>query len=148
MNLLSARTESFRVHCNLLIPLLCFAFAGCRNSSIQRDDTTAVPAAGTPSAKIKSNGKVLVFRNVPSWNRKTDFEDVLTYVGLAFDVKPASAMKATDLRNYRLIIIPGAQWETDFYREYNHNYKRFDDYVANGGTLVFELNGAEDSDLA
>jgi hypothetical protein len=113
---------------------------------MQRENAGAT-GAGTPTTKIKSNGKVLVFRNVPSWNRKPDFEEVLTSARLRFDVKPASAMKTTDLKDYRLIIIPGAQWQTDFYRDYNENAKRFDDYVAKGGTLVFELNGAENSDL-
>src|SRR4029434_6882982 len=114
---------------------------------MQREKAAAAPGGGTSAGKIESKGKVLVFRNVPSWNRKPDFEDVLTSAGLPFEVKPASEMKGTGLRDYRVIIITRAQWRTDFYEEYNHNSRRFDYYVAKGGTLVFELNGAENSDL-
>jgi hypothetical protein len=52
-------------------------------------------------------------------------------------------MGSADLAPYRFVVIPGAQWRTDFYQQYAANAERFDRYVSNGGTLVLELNGAE-----
>jgi hypothetical protein len=80
---------------------------------------------------------------VRSWRRDPDFEEVLTSVGLEFEVKPSSDMGTTDLAPYHFVIIPGAQWQDDFYRHYAENSARFDRYVTNGGTLLLELNGAE-----
>ena len=99
-------------------------------------------AAASESATA-TNAKVLVFRNVPSWNRNPDFEDRLVELGIDFEVKPASLMGSADLSAYRFIVIPGAQWRTDFYQTYSANAERFDRYVTNGGVLVLELNGAE-----
>jgi hypothetical protein len=60
-----------------------------------------------------------------------------------FDVKSSAEMGIADLAPYRFVVIPGAQWNTDFYERYAENAARFDRYVTNGGTLVLELNGAE-----
>jgi hypothetical protein len=87
---------------------------------------------------------VLVFRNQPSWRRKPDFEDVLTEQALKFDVKESSEMKEADLAAYTVVIIPGAQ-NKDYYEDYALHAARLDKYVASGGILVLELNGAEDS---
>jgi hypothetical protein len=56
-------------------------------------------------------------------------------------------MGNTDLSLYRVVIIPGAQSRTDFYRQYAAHAERFDRYVTNGGTLVLELNGAENDGI-
>jgi RNA polymerase sigma factor (sigma-70 family) len=104
----------------------------------------AAEPTGTPAtATATTNSKVLVFRNIPSWNRNPDFEDRLAELGAEFEVKPADLMATTDLSAYRYIVIPGAQWRTDFYQTYAANAARFDQYVNNGGVLVLELNGAE-----
>jgi hypothetical protein len=89
----------------------------------------------------------LIFRNIRSWNRKQDFEETLTAMGFKFDVKPSAKMGETDLAAYDLVIIPGAQWKTGFYQHYAENAELFDRYVSNGGTLLLELNGAEDEGL-
>lgn len=103
-----------------------------------------VPSAESkPAAVPMSNSKVLVFRNVRSWNRKVDFEDVLAKLELEFDVRHSAEIENTDLAPYGFVIIPGAQWQDDFYRHYADNLARFDRYVTNGGTLLLELNGAE-----
>ncbi len=98
-------------------------------------------AAATPAKPAAA--KVLVFRNQPSWNRNPDFEDKLSDLGLDFEVKDSSEMAATELAPYRFVVIPGAQWRTDFYQTFNANQDRFSRYVTNGGVLVLELNGAE-----
>ena len=104
---------------------------------------TEAKAATTAPA----TNKVLVFRNVPSWNRNPDFEDRLIELGYDFEVKPADLMATADLSAYRFVVIPGAQWRTDFYQTYTANAARFDRYVTNGGVLVLELNGAENDAL-
>jgi RNA polymerase sigma factor (sigma-70 family) len=107
-----------------------------------------VSAALTPTpAANESTGKVLVFRNRPSWGRHPDFEDALVEMGLDFEVKPAELMESADLSRYRVVVIPGSQSTSQFYAKYIENAARFDEYVTNGGTLLLELNGAERSGL-
>ncbi len=55
-------------------------------------------------------------------------------------------MAGTELAPYSFVIIPGAQGR-NFYDDYAANVVRFDRYVASGGTMVLELNGAEDSGI-
>ena len=103
----------------------------------------AKQAVATPKS---TTAKALVFRNQPSWNRNPDFEDVLADERLPFDVMPSAEMAATDFRAYGFVIIPGSQ-DRDFYRDYAANEPRFDTYVRNGGTLILELNNAENSGI-
>src|SRR5436190_4760544 len=88
------------------------------------------PLAATPKPSIasatNSPTKALVFRNVRSWNRKVDFEDVLTDLGMTFDVRASADMESTDLSPYGFVIIPGAQWQNDFYLDYAANAARFE----------------------
>ncbi len=112
--------------------------------SVAADAPAPEPPKAAPAATVKpAESKVLVFRNQPSWNRNPDFEDVLSDLGLEFDVKESSEMASADLAPYRFVVIPGAQWRTDFYQTFNANQDRFSRYVTNGGVLVLELNGAE-----
>ena len=67
----------------------------------------------------------------------------MTELGVKFEVKPSTDMERTDLSRYGFVIIPGAQWQDDYYVQYMANAARFDSYVTNGGVLVLELNGAE-----
>jgi len=106
-----------------------------------------IPMDPTAVAQAAASSKVLIFRNIRSWNRKPDFEETLTALGFKFDVKPSAKMAVTDLSAYDLVIIPGAQWRTGFYQHYAENAQLFDSYVSNGGTLLLELNGAEDEGL-
>src|SRR5438132_13707169 len=76
-------------------------------------ETKTVPTPATNSAI-----KALVFRNIRSWNREQDFEDVLSAVRLDFDVRSSGEMEETDLSPYSFIIIPGAQWQANFYQDY------------------------------
>src|SRR5205085_532651 len=134
-----------------LLAIVSCAFVGCRPNK----PDIAPGASGQSStnsiqlgaAGLKSEVNVLVFRNTRSWNRKVDFEEQLTNHVFPFDDKSADQKEKTDLSRYQLVIIPRAQGQTDYYDEYNQNTERFDEYVAKGGTLVFELNGAEGSNL-
>jgi hypothetical protein len=85
----------------------------------------------------------LIFRDIPSWDRNPDFEYVLSTLGLDYDVEPSSAISATDLSAYGFIIIPGAQWNVGYYSAFASNSATFEQYVADGGTLIVEMNGAE-----
>ncbi len=134
----------------LALAAVVLLFAGSAALVIQQ---AAKPVAAQavkatpPAATVATNSKVLVFRNVPSWNRTPDFEDTLADLGYDFEVKPSSLMGAADLSSYRLVVIPGAQWNTDFYQTYAAHAERFDRYVTNGGILVLELNGAENDGI-
>jgi len=92
--------------------------------------------------QVLTTDNFLVFRNKPSWGRLTDFENVLVAFGSNYEQQESSTMANLDLSSYDVIIIPGAQ-SSEFYNDYISNVKRFDAYVAKGGTLVLELNGAE-----
>ena len=92
-------------------------------------------------------GSFLVFRNTPSWRRPTDFEHVLRAFGHEVESKASSTMANEDLSRYAAIIVPGAQPRDRFYPDYILHAGRFDEYVANGGTLILELNGAEGTSI-
>jgi RNA polymerase sigma factor (sigma-70 family) len=105
----------------------------------------AAPATTKPAAAAQL--KVLIFRDVPSWDRNPDFEDALESMGVVPDVKPSEEMNTTDLTPYRFVIIPGDQKKGKFYARYVIEAGRFESYVTNGGTLVMELNGAENDNI-
>lgn len=88
-------------------------------------------------------GKGLVIRNIPSWGREQDFEDVLERLGYAFEVRESSEITATTLSEYDFVVLPGAQWNTGFYGDFEDSFPAFEEYVREGGTLLAELNGAE-----
>jgi hypothetical protein len=104
------------------------------------------PKTTKTTPAVTASRKVLIFRNQPSWNRKRDFEEVLTELGFAFDVKPSADMGMADMTPYSFVVIPGSQGG-DYYEDYTTSAARFDRYVTGGGTLVLELNGAEDNNL-
>lgn len=103
-------------------------------------------AAGANSSTTNAAVKVLVFRDSPSWNRNPDFEDALSALGMEHEVKPSVEMGSIDLAPYRFVIIPGAQ-RGKYYQRYGSQAGYFDQYVTNGGTLVLELNGAENDGI-
>lgn len=102
-------------------------------------------AASLQPAKTATN--VLIFRNNRSWNRKPDFEETLSELGHKYDVKTSAEIGATALSKYSTVIIPGSQRKDDFYGQYMENADIFNHFVTNGGTLLLELNGAENSNL-
>jgi hypothetical protein len=118
-----------------------------QNSPNPKPVAAAESKASTVAATSDSTTNVLVFRNIRSWRRKIDFEEVLTDFGVKFEVKPSDEMESTDLSRYSFVIIPGAQRRNNYYQDYANNASRFDRYVTNGGTLVLELNGAEDDGI-
>ena len=104
-------------------------------------------AAAVAPAKAVPSRKGIIFRNVRSWKRAADFEEALGNLGFKFDVKTSAQMATTDLTPYGFVIVPGGQWEGDFYQDYADQAAKFDQYATNGGILLLELNGAENGDL-
>jgi hypothetical protein len=94
-------------------------------------------------AKSPESEKLLIFRNKPSWHREPDFEEVTRSLKLPTEVKSSAEMMKTRLADYKVVVIPGAQWETGYYADFARAARAFDDYVQAGGILVLELNGAE-----
>jgi len=106
---------------------------------------TSRPATAAAAAPF---GKALVLRDIPSWNRHPDFENVLGDLKLPFDVKPSADMSKVDLSRYDFVVIPGAQWNTGYYKAFGNNAAIFERYVSEGGMLVVEMNGAEREGIA
>jgi hypothetical protein len=120
----------------LLLALMLFTWGG-----LQSCGNVTQGAAGT------STSRVMVFRNTSSFERSADFEDVLVRLGMAFETKPSSAMSKVDLAHYDVVVIPGGQWKTSYYTDFADNAAEFERYVTNGGTLVVEMNGAEQAGM-
>jgi hypothetical protein len=120
-------------------------------SSLSAEQKVEKPATADSKEVIapatKFSRQALVFRNVRSWNRRPDFEEVLTELAFKYDVKPSAEMENTDLAPYGFVIIPGSQQRGGYYDDYIASSARFDSYVKSGGTLVLELNGAEDTGI-
>lgn len=151
-NLLAEAAQRFRVVENEA--MVTFLTLGGQKAVWARNQFwTMVPAKTDqlPEANAKPDprpaGIFLVLRNTPSWRRTTDFEHVLRALGHEVDVKGSSAMADVDLSRYTAVIVPGAQPRRDFYPDYIRHAARFDDYVAKGGTLLLELNGAEGTSI-
>jgi len=146
-----AQAQAKKLALAALVLLFGGAAAVVVQQTIQRSQNAAAPKGFVlpeiKAAEVPATNKVLVFRNVPSWNRNPDFEDVLGDLGFDFEVKPSALMGTADLSPYRFVVIPGAQWRTDFYTTYAANAARFDRYITNGGVLVLELNGAENDGI-
>ncbi len=106
--------------------------------------------AGAPDDAISVDARSavdgLVFRNTSSWGRRTDFETVLDMLGGRCEKRTSDVMANLDLSPFDVMIIPGAQDEA-FYDDYLRHAERLDDFVANGGVLVLELNGAEGASI-
>src|SRR5882672_3389851 len=119
MPTLYSRNKQNGVLFMLAIQALAFSFTGCKKPALSEPDKppiaskeqnapVAVPAAPAPSqipavATTNSPLEVLVFRNVRSWNRKPDFEEALTELGVKFEVKPSTDMERTDLARYSFV---------------------------------------------
>jgi len=108
-----------------------FAFSGF-SGAIRAENAASVPT-----------GKVLVVENFGSWKRIPDFAAELDGLGYSSATIKSADMATTDLSQYSLIVLPGAQWQTGFYADYAKAAARFDRFVQNGGTLLLEVNGAE-----
>jgi len=74
---------------------------------------TGVVAIAQPRP-LRLAAKLLVFRNIPRGVANPDFEDALRTLKIPFEVKSSAEMKTARMADYRVIVIPGAQWETSF----------------------------------
>lgn len=127
----------------VFLKTMAAARANARRNSIMVRASMGRPTDPQAVAQAAEKSKILIFRNCRSWNRLQDFEEALTLLHFTFSVQPSAAMAETDLSAYDIVIIPGAQDKTDFYKACAANADRFESYVSNGGILVYELNRAE-----
>jgi hypothetical protein len=126
-----------------LVSLLCASSVRAQTESKPDRPPSAKPAATEVKPSAPTNAPVLIFRNRPSWNRNPDFEDRLEELGIEYEVKRSGDMADVDLAPYRVVLIPGGQWQSDYYQTLMTHAERFNRYVTNGGVLALELNGAE-----
>lgn len=148
MNLISIIAPRF--HRGILLPLVLLtlaSIAAAADAPAKSGSEGKASPATTTVSPAAGQTNFLILRNNRSWNRKPDFEDSLTELGYKFEVKTSAEISSTDLSKYRTIVIPGSQRKDDFYGQYMENTEAFDRYVTGGGTLLLELNGAENSNL-
>ncbi len=104
-----------------------------------------IPTDPSALAQAEATSKILIFRNIRSCGIVARISRrVLKSMHFKYDVKPSSRYEEHRFGGLRHGHHPlGAQWRTGFYRDYAENKPIFDTFVSNGGTLVCELNGAE-----
>lgn len=84
---------------------------------------------------VEAAHDVLIFKDVDPWKTKSN-EVVLQEMGVDYSVANSSSMAAMNLSDYKLIIVASDQPQS-FYDRYQANFPKFDAFVRNGGTLVF-----------
>ena len=92
---------------------LCANPAGSFAAEATTKDVLRPTPPGTASEKksptalaASPSRKVLIFRNVRSWNRKRDFEEALTNSGFKFDVKPRATDQVFDFDDVKVFVDP------------------------------------------
>jgi subtilisin family serine protease len=86
-------------------------------------------------AKPAAGNDVLLIQDVLPWGFTAN-NDVLTNLGLAYDVMGIDAAMATDLSIYKLVIIANDQNDY-FYTQLTAMRPTLENYVQNGGNLVY-----------
>lgn len=82
---------------------------------------------------------VLLIKDVDPWGNTAD-EQVLSGLGMAYDVISSSAIATTALSNYCLVIVAGDQ-PTSFYETLQSNMAQLEGFVSGGGAL--EIHAAD-----
>ena len=78
---------------------------------------------------------VLLIHTAIPWNSTAD-TDVLNALGYSFDIIDMDDVPNTDINEYQVVLVVNDQVQA-FYDNYAANYAKFENYVNDGGTLVF-----------
>jgi beta-lactamase regulating signal transducer with metallopeptidase domain len=102
-------------------------------------------AVRVPANVNTPNGKVLVVRDQPSWNRLRNFELQLGDLGYSPLTIASDDMATLDLSQFSLIVIASPQAHRGINSYTETEADRFGRFVHGGGTLLIEVDGpAED----
>jgi len=83
----------------------------------------------------KGEADILLIQSNLPWGSNADTK-VLDSLGYSYDIADMSEIPNIDLASYQVILIVNDQTQS-FYDFYKENYNLFEQYVKNGGTLVF-----------
>ena len=82
-----------------------------------------------------ANSDVLLIQTAIPWNSTAD-TDVLNALEYSFDIIDMDDVPNTDIDEYQVVLVVNDQVQA-FYDNYAANYAKFENYVNDGGTLVF-----------
>ncbi len=103
------------------------------NSSTPPDGYTPVEA--TPRSLVPLQPDVLILQQTLPWGSNAD-ATVIGSLGYTYEIKNMSNVPSLDLSKYCFVLIVNDQSQS-FYDSYATNYSIFQNYVENGGVLVF-----------
>lgn len=89
---------------------------------------------------IDAGNDVLIFKDVNPW-RETSNETILQDLNVPYCVARSDKMGSLDLSAYKMIVVASDQPQS-FYDRFDAQLSKFENFVSNGGTLVF--NGADE----
>ena len=107
------------------------------NSSTPPEGYTPVEA--TPRSFIPLQPDVLILQQTLPWGSNAD-ATVIGSLGYTYEIKNMSDVPSLDLSKYCFVLIVNDQSQS-FYDSYATNYSIFQNYVENGGMLVFFAAG-------
>jgi subtilisin family serine protease len=108
-------------------------------STAPRVQVPADGPGGPRSADQVAEATVLVIEDVAPWGTSSN-EQVLSSLGIMFDLIPSSSLAATDLSRYQMVLVPSDQ-PTSSYATLAGRASQLNDYVSAGGVLEFHAAG-------
>jgi len=86
---------------------------------------------------VADNGKsdILLIQTAIPWNSNAD-TTVLDNLGYSYEIIDITEVETTNINDYQVVLIVNDQVQA-FYDNYATNYQKFENYVKDGGVLVF-----------
>ncbi len=126
--------------CLILTFLFCHGFFTGSQSFAENSSSTP-PEGYTPTKLLKSyraneqNSDILMIQTSLPWDSDAN-TTVLNSLNYSVRTIDMTDVPDTDINSYQVILIVNDQVQS-FYDSYSANYQKFENYVKNGGTLVF-----------
>ncbi len=113
--------------------------ADLRGQNLRTEQNSQAAPGGylpkTTGRSVSGGATVLIVQDVAPWGSNAN-ETLLAGNGIAFDMIPASDLAATDLSDYRTLLVPSDQF-TSTYQALAAAESQINDFVAAGGVLEF-----------
>ncbi len=124
----------------LYLPTFAFAVDEFNTAVPPVGYSPAIPGVNNVNVKamvapLVSGADILLIQSAIPWNSTADTY-VLNRLGYTYEIADMSDIPNMNLNNYQVILIVNDQVQS-FYNYYAQNYSFFDNYVRNGGILVF-----------